>query len=356
MISIRKYLDGSVVAAESDSAKPDTRREETDLVAHFKAAYRSALAEMVRAGSEACPVLGPDLDRKLLGIADSLGDRVTPEILASADRNSRAGLHDWGLQAARHYRQKAGEVKEILLVMARTAESVGERDQRCAKQISEVTANLKSISSLDDLSQIRSSIERSASELKNSIERMTAEGRAVLDRLHAQVSAFQAKLEEAEEIASSDGLTRLRSRLWVETHIEQKVKMGATFCVAVLDLDGFKAVNDRHGHLAGDAVLQQFAQELRLACRKGDVVGRWGGDEFLVVLDCDLSSARAQMERVSKWVCGSYTVRGESAPLKLRVDASIGLAEFAPPQTMKQLLDSADAAMYRSKAGSRAAR
>jgi PleD family two-component response regulator len=72
-----------------------------------------------------------------------------------------------------------------------------------------------------------------------------------------------------------------------------------------------------------------------------------------VLLDCAIAPAQAQMERVRKWVCGDYTVKHDAVPLKLPVQASIGLAEFAAPEGMKQLLDRADAAMYRKKAESR---
>jgi diguanylate cyclase (GGDEF)-like protein len=83
------------------------------------------------------------------------------------------------------------------------------------------------------------------------------------------------------------------------------------------------------------------------------VIGRLGGDEFIIVLDCCLSEASAQTDRLSKWVCGNYTVQGKSGPRKLRVDASIGLAEYLPAETMKDLVARADAAMYQNKAAAR---
>jgi diguanylate cyclase (GGDEF)-like protein len=119
--------------------------------------------------------------------------------------------------------------------------------------------------------------------------------------------------------------------------------------VALLDLDGFKNVNDQLGHVAGDDVLRQFAGELKSACRSTDLLGRWGGDEFLVLLDGTITHAEAQMERVSKWVCGSYKLNRDKGRMVLRVRASIGLAEFKAPETMNQLLDRADAAMYLNK-------
>ncbi|HEV2487822.1 MAG TPA: GGDEF domain-containing protein [Terracidiphilus sp.] len=184
---------------------------------------------------------------------------------------------------------------------------------------------------------------------------MTAEGKAAIDQLREQVSTYQAKLEEAEKIASRDALTGLRNRLCVESLIERQIGAKVAFCVAIADLDGFKKVNDEHGHLTGDELLKQFATELVSACRSTDVIGRRGGDEFIILFVCSFPDASAQSDRLSKWVCGNYTIRGKSGAQKLMVDASIGLAEHMPGETMKDLLARADAAMYEQKATSKKA-
>jgi diguanylate cyclase (GGDEF)-like protein len=265
-------------------------------------------------------------------------------------------LQNWGRRTADHYKQKTSEVKEMLLVMAHAAESVGQRDQRCAQQIAEVTAQLTEIASLEDLSEIRASIEKSALELKDSIERMTAEGKAAVEQLRTEVSAYQSKLEEAEHVATRDSLTGLRNRHCVESQIERRIESGLPFCVALLDIDGFKHVNDEHGHLIGDELLKQFANELQSASRSTDIIGRWGGDEFIVLIDSGMTNAMTQTNRLMKWVCGSYTVQGNSRSIKLKVDASLGLAERVPGESFKELLDRADAEMYLHKAASRAQR
>ena len=166
--------------------------------------------------------------------------------------------------------------------------------------------------------------------MKTSIDKIAAEGKAAVERARREISAYQAKLEEAEQIASRDSLTGLRSRLWVEGLIDRHILSGTQFCVAVLDLDGFKQVNDAHGHVVGDELLRQFASELKSACRSSDVIGRWGGDEFVIVLDCGLEEAKSQTDRLRQWVCGEYTIQGKSGPMKLSAGASIGLAEHLP--------------------------
>jgi diguanylate cyclase (GGDEF)-like protein len=350
MISIKKYLTES--AGLTAGAGPETTR---DPVAPAMEAYRSALREMGSCTLEACPALGAGLKETLSMLSERLSVRMPPEEVEATEEQVRGRLREWGRLTARHSQRQTGEVKDLLLVLARTAESVGQRDQRCAGQITDVTTRLKGIASLDDLGEIRSSIEQSAAELKNSVERMTEETRQAIDELKAEVSVYQTRLEAAEEVASRDVLTGVRSRLYAESQIERRLATEAPFCVAILDINGFKKVNDELGHLVGDDLLKQFATELKHACRSTDVIGRWGGDEFILLLDLSLENANAQMERARKWVFGTYKVETRAGQKKLKVDASIGLAERRMGDTMKKVVDRADAAMYRDKAASRAA-
>jgi diguanylate cyclase (GGDEF)-like protein len=314
MISIKQYLDQTQIES-GDQGKPETKA----LLPVTVAAYRSALVEMGNCGLDACPALGGELKQGLGKLSEKLSKEVSCETVEEAEGEVSEQLQSWGWRTAMHYRQQTSEVKEILLVMARTAESVGERDQRCAQQITAVTTRLKGIANLEDLTEIRESIKQNASELKTSIDRMTAEGNAAIDKLKAEITTYQARLEEAEEIASRDALTGLGSRLAVEAQIEQSFQSGAPFCVAIIDIDEFKRVNDKYGHLAGDELLKQFATELRSVCRSTDTIGRWGGDEFILVLHCGIAEAMAQIDRLRKWVCGNYTVQASSVPAKLRV-------------------------------------
>ena len=108
-----------------------------------------------------------------------------------------------GTAAARHYQQKAGEVKELLIVLARMAGAVGARDQRCAGQIDAVTARLREIATLEDLTEIRASIEKSALELTSSINQITAEGKAAMDELKQQLLTYEARLQAARRSLSA---------------------------------------------------------------------------------------------------------------------------------------------------------
>jgi len=369
MISIKEYLEqkpgvegtelipgqkkiGQNTAEPGASAQPSLEL----VLPATVAAYRSALLEMGNCGQDACPALAAELQKGLARLIARLSGEISCASMNESEEGVREQMRGWGRSAAQHYRQKTGEVKDILLTMARTAESVGERDQRCAQQITAVTTRLRSIANLEDLTEIRESIKKSAVDLKGSIDRMTAEGKAAIDRLKAEVSNYQTRLEEAESVASRDALTGVRSRAWLEGQIEQALQGPAPFCVAILDLDKFKQVNDEYGHLVGDELLKMFAAKMRSVCRATDMIGRWGGDEFVLLLHCRLQEAQTQIDRLRDWVCSNYTIQGNAAPIKLHVKASIGLAERQASEKMKALIDRADAEMYREKATARAAK
>ena len=345
MISLKKYLDEAENFGRS-LGKPDAK----EVLPAALEAYRAALMEMGCCSLDVCPGLGGELQQSLKLIGERLCPEITCDDVQATGKDVQEKLHAWGVRAAKHGQQSTREIKEILITMARTAESVGQRDQRCAIQIDEVTSQLQKIATLDDLTQIRSSLKRSAAALKTSIDKMAAEGKAAVEQARAEITGYQEKLEKAEEIASRDALTGLRSRLWMERQIDYWIAERRPLCVAMLDLNEFKKVNDVHGHLVGDDVLKHFGDELKLVCRSSDVIGRWGGDEFIILLDCDLKEAQAQARRLTEWVCGDYTVQGKTGPVKLRLVASIGLAEHQAEETMNELLERADKEMYEQKA------
>ena len=119
---------------------------------------------------------------------------------------------------------------------------------------------------------------------------------------------------------------------------------------SIFDLDNFKQTNDLYGHPAGDSLLRQFATELRGFFRSSDIVSRWGGDEFLVIVDCTADEVHARIDPIRKWVCGDYTIEVGGQKRKVKVDASIGVASWRTGETAGELVARADAAMYQEKA------
>lgn len=158
---------------------------------------------------------------------------------------------------------------------------------------------------------------------------------------------------ELEQLALHDQLTGLANRTLIQEEVNRSITAARAhtrpMAVIFLDLDGFKAVNDRFGHATGDYVLRQVADRLRSSVRQHDVVGRFGGDEFVAICeDADADAATAIAERIRMLVAEPF----DGVPPSLPVTASVGVAIVDPDAdepTGDELLSIADDAMYRSK-------
>lgn len=139
----------------------------------------------------------------------------------------------------------------------------------------------------------------------------------------------------------------------LERDLARSAREGTSVGVAMADLDHFKRINDAQGHLIGDAVLREAARRMRSTLRKYDALGRFGGEEFLLVLpDTDLEDSLAAAERTRAAVA-SEPVSTEAGPVLVTI--SIGVAATVPgrPVSIKHVLHAADEALYRAKANGR---
>ncbi len=177
-------------------------------------------------------------------------------------------------------------------------------------------------------------------------------GKRIID---LQIDLLRAR-EELRERANKDLLTMLPNRPAIAAALESELarchRERRTVGVILLDIDHFKRINDTHGHFAGDAVLRETASRLRHNMRPYDQVGRYGGEEFLVVLpNCDMEAATHQAERMRQRLqSDSMLVDGT----EIRVSASFGVTiSDGSERTPDVFVRVADEALYRAKANGR---
>jgi diguanylate cyclase len=173
--------------------------------------------------------------------------------------------------------------------------------------------------------------------------------------LNRRIEHLQGSLEQSREEASMDGLTRIANRTsfdkalhsWIKAHNAAK----KPFILALLDLDDFKSINDKHGHQVGDRVLHCAAQWFRKCVRTNDFLARFGGEEFAILLtDATIEQAYKKFSSLLDSIAAAsykYNVAGDIASVTFTV--SCGVAEFVPDEGAEALVRRTDSALYEAK-------
>jgi diguanylate cyclase (GGDEF)-like protein/PAS domain S-box-containing protein len=155
-----------------------------------------------------------------------------------------------------------------------------------------------------------------------------------------------------QKLARTDQLTQIKNRVYLDEHLTTqyyRFQRNEEPCsVILLDIDFFKSVNDDYSHLVGDKILIQFAQLLKSSIREGDIVGRWGGEEFLIILPhTNIEQAAILAEKLRKKIDKTlFDTVGHKT-------ASFGVACFTQGVTIEKLIDNADSALYEAKESGR---
>jgi len=205
------------------------------------------------------------------------------------------------------------------------------------------------------LSKVRVFLElhRSKTALRTALSDLSERNR----QLEREISERRAAEEQVRHLAHHDGLTGLANRLLFMARLEAAIAQaragGGAFALAYLDIDGFKPINDNHGHQAGDELLKRVAGRLRGCVRYDETVARLGGDEFALILDAaDADAVNERVAAIAEAVFQPYEIlsRTSGAHIQVHILGSLGVALFPlHGEDSEALIHAADLAMYAAK-------
>jgi diguanylate cyclase len=212
-----------------------------------------------------------------------------------------------------------------------------------------VSNRLEVISSY--LSKDREAELKRIKETEKQVDQLTSR----LQELEMETVELRTKLRSEHDMALRDCLTGLPNRLAYEERIGQEVarwkRFKTPFCLLVWDVDHFKSVNDRFGHKAGDKALVTIAQELATSIRETDFVGRFGGEEFVMILSGSDKNAALKVANGIRGKVEDCGFNSQGRPVKITV--SCGIAQFLDNDTHEHVFERADHALYQAKSDGR---
>lgn len=230
--------------------------------------------------------------------------------------------------------------------------------QTMATQLEAISSHSSVLSSASD----RLDLNGTEANVKSTIIHLLAENRIMkaaselanseLISKSIEIEFLRSDLEAAKHNADTDPLTQVANRRHILGALQAKIRSDETsvFCLAMLDIDNFKAINDTHGHQIGDIVLKTFAYEISRLLRGRDIVARYGGEEFLILLNnVTLPQAVAVIERLHTTLRMIDWTSIDGLSAIGTVTSSIGVAEWSHRHSIDNLIAQADSLLYKAK-------
>ena len=315
---------------------------------------------------------------RLLGVLAANAPEAAPEVLA----DFRQQLHFWrrevtanppepGLGAAleeclkrceahlrdsqSYHLDREAELTEVIAILREAATAMAGDSTRFHEAVLSSSARVGSILQFEDIKEIRRQISSEVDQIRQAVNDKQRKDEAAQAKLTERVEALQSRLAKAEEEATHDPLTGIMNRGAFDRALVRMtaaaLRANTPLSLAIVDLDNFKQINDRHGHPIGDRVLIATAQWLANAVRHTDFVARYGGEEFAVIFhDAALSHAERRMREALEGLSKTkFEYDGGAERQIVRWTASCGVTQMFAGESLETLVKRADEGLYDAK-------
>ncbi|HEX5806664.1 MAG TPA: diguanylate cyclase [Macromonas sp.] len=325
-------------------------------IAEEQGSIRSLLLELLHTVFEHLSVISPDnpwLQTQMQALITASEPPLTARRLEDLQRQLRNVMHKQAEAKERTLDAQAAMKQTLSTFIERLGEITDnsgqyqQRVERCAEALEQAT-------SLDDMTPILQEAIQATRSMAIDSQRVGDELRSLRDRstqAEAEIQRLQTELDRLSTAASQDMLTGVLNRKGLEqvvaNELSRSERTGSPMCLAVLDIDDFKKINDEYGHGVGDEALKHLAEVAQASLRSHDSIARYGGEEFVIVLPhTELEEGVNVITRLQRQLTTAYFMADDR---QLLITFSAGVAQLRNDEDSAQTLTRADQAMYQAK-------
>jgi len=296
---------------------------------------------------------GSWLSSQITAVQELINGPISKTSLADATKTLKEVIFKQGLLKNTLSEEKVTAKNMMLTFVDRLSAMVSTTDNY-HKTITSFSQQISQASDISDLNSVLNGIMNATKDAQDEALRSRDEminARQEMQKAEARITALESQLVHMGELVREDQLTGSLNRRGMDESLEREIinadRLGAPLCIALLDLDDFKRINDTHGHATGDEVLVHLVNVVKETLRKLDVIARFGGEEFLVLLpETEPAEAMQIITRVQRELTKRIFMHNTQ---RLLITFSAGVAYRAQGETQADLIKRADVALYKAK-------
>ncbi|MCJ8500618.1 GGDEF domain-containing protein [Desulfatitalea alkaliphila] len=247
------------------------------------------------------------------------------------------------------------ELRDIIDLLTRAMANLNVENREFYERIYDQSDKLIALNDLDDIKKLKSALQAEVDQMRDMVHIKQDQEQRQIQLLAGQVQTLQNELHKAREKSMTDPLTGIYNRQALDDVLAERIMRSriveSDFCLLMIDVDDFKQINDRYGHIIGDRVLIAMAQKLRNAIRGDDLLARYGGEEFTIILE---GAILRHAQKKARQICDTiasvrYATSETQTDNYLTLTVSIGVTAYRNGDTAEDLIGRADQALYQAK-------